>query len=395
MDFRNPGFLTGHIHSILDFYDSAVVDSVNGGFVQNFTDDGRVFEPLTRHLVSSARLVFNYATAYRLFGDRRHLANVEHGLRYIEGVHRKHDVDGYHWRLADNRPVDSTNYCYGLAFVLLAYASAHAAGIAPARAGIHATADLMQRRFWQADTAVYADEAAADWSAVSAYRGQNANMHSCEALLAAYEATGEAAFLERAATLAHRFTVELASPGNGLIWEHYRQDLSIDWDYNRDDPANLYRPWGFQPGHQTEWAKLLLILHHHRPEAWMVERATALFDRAVDLAWDDEHGGLMFSLAPDGRVCDTDKYFWVQAESIAAAAWAAQATGEARYLSWYDRLWAYCWTHFIDHRHGAWYRVLTRDNRRTSDRKSIAGAKCDYHTLGACAEALRVFSDRP
>jgi mannose/cellobiose epimerase-like protein (N-acyl-D-glucosamine 2-epimerase family) len=90
-------------------------------------------------------------------------------------------------------------------------------------------------------------------------------------------------------------------------------------------------------------------------------------------------------------VCDDDKYFWVQAETLAAAALLAARTGEAAYWSRYDLLWAYCWEHFVDHRHGAWYRILTRDNRKYSDEKSPAG-KVDYHTMGACWEVLNVLA---
>jgi mannose/cellobiose epimerase-like protein (N-acyl-D-glucosamine 2-epimerase family) len=76
-------------------------------------------------------------------------------------------------------------------------------------------------------------------------------------------------------------------------------------------------------------------------------------------------------------------------QALAAAALLGARTGDAAYWSRYDRLWAYCWEHFVDHRHGAWYRLLTRDNRKYSDEKSPAG-KVDYHTMGACWEALNV-----
>ena len=42
----------------------------------------------------------------------------------------------------------------------------------------------------------------------------------------------------------------------------------------------------------------------------------------------------------------------------------------------------------VDHEHGAWFRILTRDNRKYDDLKSPAG-KTDYHTMGACYEVLR------
>jgi mannose/cellobiose epimerase-like protein (N-acyl-D-glucosamine 2-epimerase family) len=214
-------------------------------------------------------------------------------------------------------------------------------------------------------------------------------MHSCEALIEAFEATGEQRFLDRAFDLAKLVTVDLAEKSDGLIWEHFTPDLEIDWEYNKDDPKNLYRPWGFQPGHQTEWSKLLLTLHGHRPESWQLSRARELFDRALEAAWDHDHGGILYGFAPDKTICDDDKYFWVQAESFAAGFRLFQQTGDQQYADWYDRIWQYSWDHMTDHEHGAWYRVLTADNRQYSDAKSTAGGKCDYHTIGACWDVLR------
>jgi mannose/cellobiose epimerase-like protein (N-acyl-D-glucosamine 2-epimerase family) len=93
-------------------------------------------------------------------------------------------------------------------------------------------------------------------------------------------------------------------------------------------------------------------------------------------------------------VCDADKYFWVQAESLAAAAWLAVRTGDAAYWQWYDRLWAYAWQHFVDHQHGAWYRILGPANQKLTDEKSPAG-KTDYHTLGACQDVLAALGVPP
>jgi mannose/cellobiose epimerase-like protein (N-acyl-D-glucosamine 2-epimerase family) len=171
------------------------------------------------------------------------------------------------------------------------------------------------------------------------------------------------------------------------VWEHYRPDWSVDWDYNFNDRSNIFKPWGFQPGHQTEWAKLLLILESYAPEPWYLPKAQQLFDYALTQAWDHEHGGMVYGLDRDGAFYDTDKYYWVQAESLAAAAMLATRTGEERYWQAYRKLWEYSWQHLVDHRYGAWYRILSRDNQSYSDEKSPAG-KTDYHTMGACYDVL-------
>jgi mannose/cellobiose epimerase-like protein (N-acyl-D-glucosamine 2-epimerase family) len=139
----------------------------------------------------------------------------------------------------------------------------------------------------------------------------------------------------------------------------------------------------------VEWAKLLMILERHRPEAWMLPTARHLFDTSLSRAWDGEYGGLCYGFDPDGKWCDTDKYFWVQAEALAAAALLAARTDDADYWQWYQRIWAYSWEHLVDHEYGAWFRILDRQNRKYSDEKSPAG-KTDYHTMGACYEVLRL-----
>jgi len=397
-DFRSPAFLRRHIADTMAFYHPHAIDPA-GGFFHYFKDGGTIYDRSHRHLVSSTRFVYNYAMAALEFGADAQLAAeyrdaMQHGLRYLREVHRNPHTGGYAWTIRDGQPEDRTNHAYGVAFVLLAYASARKAGVAEAAAWMDETWELLERRFWDAEAGLYRDEADAEWH-FSAYRGQNANMHMCEAMLAAYQSSDEPRYLDRALTLADHMTRRQAALADGLVWEHYDAQWRIDWDYNRDNPKHLFRPWGFQPGHQTEWAKLLLILEsllleRNREERWLLPTARHLFDTAVKHAWDETHGGLCYGFAPDGSVCDNDKYFWVQAESLAAAALLHARTGDAGYAAWYDKLWAYSWQHFVDHEYGAWYRILTVDNRKYSDEKSPAG-KVDYHTMGACHELLQLY----
>lgn len=130
--------------------------------------------------------------------------------------------------IIDGQPVDQTNHCYGLAFVLLAYASAVKAGITEAEVYLHETFALMEQHFWRPEQGLYADEASADWQTLSPYRGQNANMHSCEALIAAFEATAHAPYLERALMLGYNICVRQTQTTGGQIWEHYDQAWQAD-----------------------------------------------------------------------------------------------------------------------------------------------------------------------
>ncbi|MBB3211387.1 mannose/cellobiose epimerase-like protein (N-acyl-D-glucosamine 2-epimerase family) [Herbaspirillum sp. Sphag1AN] len=392
LTYRDPAFVQQRLQRDIDFFTSHAFDP-KGGFFHYLNDDGSVYDAASRHLVNSTRMVFCHALAYRQSGKEAHREAARHGLRFIEEKHWQADYGGYAWVLNDGLPVDRTQHCYGLAFVLLAYAHAFDIGITEAQDGIGATFALMEKLFWSEQDGLYADEATPGGE-VASYRGQNANMHSCEALLAAFEATGELRYLHRAERLARNITVRQAALANGWIWEHYHADWRIDWDYNRHDNTNMFRPWGYQPGHMTEWAKLLLILERHAAHlqedaGWLVPRAQALFDATIPVAWDQQHGGLVYGIAPDMQVCDGDKYFWVQAESMATAALLAQRTGVELYWEVYEGLWAYSMAQLIDVERGGWYRILQRDNTRYGPEKPPHGKTDFYHPLGAYLESLQ------
>jgi mannose/cellobiose epimerase-like protein (N-acyl-D-glucosamine 2-epimerase family) len=384
-DYRDRAFLRDQIRSIIDFYHPACMDRRHGGFINQFLDDGSIFDARTKHLVGTCRFTYNFALCSLLFGEEAFRESASHGLNFLADHHRQSD-GGYAWVLDETRVADPTRHCYGHAFVLLAAAGAAKAGIPTAAETVAETYHLLEVHFWEPEANLYVDEiAAGDWSAVSPYRGQNCNMHMCEAMIAAYEATGEERYIARAATLARRICLDLAT--DGLIWEHYRTDWTPDWEFNRDNPKDLFKPYGYLPGHFVEWAKLLVILERYRPEPWHLPTAERLFRVAMEKAFDPVTGGIDYAFAPDGTILDTDRYYWVSAEAIAAAALLALRTGNPEYWDWYDRHWLYADRHFVDHRYGGWFRVLDAAGNKYSNEKSPA-AKTDYHPLAACYEVL-------
>ncbi|HEU0276712.1 MAG TPA: AGE family epimerase/isomerase, partial [Rhodanobacteraceae bacterium] len=341
-DFRSAAFLAQHIANTMAFYHPHCLDPAGGCF-HFYRNDGEIYNRSDRHLVSSARFVFDYAMYFRHFGGQAYLDGTRHCIDYLRSVHRNPATDGYAWTLHDGKVTDANQHCYGIAFVLVAYSHALRAGLAEAATWMDETWDLLERYFWDADAGLYRDEADAAWH-FSDYRGQNANMHMCEAMLAAFEASQRPRYLDRAITLADHMTRRQAAQAGGLVWEHYDRDWNIDWEYHKDKPKDLFQPWGFQPGHQTEWAKLLLIIEQHHSADWLLPTAQRLFDTALERAWDKQYGGICYGFAPDGSICDDDKYHWVQAESLACAALLATRTGDPKYWDWYRRLWEYAWT---------------------------------------------------
>lgn len=388
--FRTREFLLDHVARSLHFFDPARCVDPAGGHFHFFGEEGQVYDRTTRVLVTEARFIFTYATAYQYFKREEYRAAAAHGIAFLRGPLRNVENGAYHWVLKDGVPSDSKIYTYALAFVLLAYARAAAIGVEGCAAHCRETFEILEKRIWDGQRGLYAEEADAGWN-LSPYRSESGNLHMTEALLAAYEATGENLYLDRAALVADRVCNGLAGQTQGLVWEHFREDWSADTDFqNGDATLQIFRPWGFQPGHQVEWARLLLCLNRHRPAIWLVPKARFLFDVALVQAWDPGHGGLAYSFGPDGAPCDWDKIFWVQCEAIGTAAMLAAETGREEYWEAYDRLWRYSWRTLVDHAHGSW--------RRRCDRKGVPHflektklSLCvdpDYHILGGLGGAI-------
>jgi mannose/cellobiose epimerase-like protein (N-acyl-D-glucosamine 2-epimerase family) len=97
-DFRSRATRLAHILHTKAFYDPRCVDP-GGGFYHFYKEDGTVYDARTRHLVSSNRFVFNYALAYRQFGEAADGERMRHALAFLRGAHCNPASGGYAWEL--------------------------------------------------------------------------------------------------------------------------------------------------------------------------------------------------------------------------------------------------------------------------------------------------------
>lgn len=374
--YRDPWAPRQQILNVLNFYYPTIVDDVYGGYVAQIDRcDGHVYDGRTKHLTATCRATFNFSVGVRIGGPDWCRSAAEHGLSFLLDRHYDHERGGFDTLLAGTETVDDTRSAYGHAFALLALASATEAGLARAETALARVHDLVDERFWEDEHDLCADRFDGDWAAVDDYRGQNANMHVCEAMVAAHEATGDRRYLDRAYAIAAALVRDLAAEVDGLVWEDY----TADWTH--DGPGEI------EPGHQAEWAKLLCLLAEHREEPWLEERAVDLFEWATTVGWDDDHGGFYATVSPEGDPLDTDKLGWPVAEAIGASALLGARVDES-YWAQYDRLWAYAREHMINPKYGNWYRELTREHEHAYPNREVA-VEPDYHPLNNAFVAMR------
>ena len=267
-------------------------------------------------------------------------------------------------------PADTDNGAYARAFVLLAASSAVVAGSVGAGELLEQAAEGMLDGFWSEE-----DGACRETWPDDGYRGANANMHSVEAFLAAGDATGDAAWVQRALRIAERLIDGSARAHGWRVPEHYDAGWRPVHGYNRGRPRDQFRPYGVMPGHGLEWARLLLHLRVSLPEppGWLTEAAGELFARALADGW-ERSGGIVYTTEFDGTPVVRDRFHWVIAEAIGAAA----VLGEAE---WERRLWDFAEERLVDRERGSWHHELDADNRPAA--RTWRGKPDVYHALQA------------
>jgi mannose/cellobiose epimerase-like protein (N-acyl-D-glucosamine 2-epimerase family) len=327
-------------------------------------DDGRVVpgRPVETWIVARMTHVFGLA---HLLGRSGADELARHGVTALtDGPLR--DARNGGWSAATD---DDTKAAYVHAFVVLAGSTAVTAGVAGGRALLAEALGTWLGRFWDDHAGMAVEEWDAAWTRLSGYRGVNANMHGVEATLAAADAleTADIALSavelrERALRTTQRVVHGWARERDWRLPEHYTPDWAPLPDFNRDRPADPFRPYGVTVGHQFEWARLALHLRAALPDppGWLLDDAVGLFDAAAARGWAaDGHDGFPYTLDWADQPVVTARMHWVLCEAVAAATVLGEVTGEQRYRDLARRWRVHGEEHFLDRATGNWHHELT------------------------------------
>lgn len=370
--------LAAETDRLLDFARGSRVDR---GFA--WLDDDGVPDPSEPlHLWITARMTHVFALGH-LLGREDCAALTDHGLRSLRTAFRDPEAGGWFGAVGwDGVPASTGKAAYGHAFVLLAAASAAQAGRPGADELLAEAGDVLLRHFWSEEDGLCREEWDRGWRTLDGYRGANANMHATEAFLAAGDATGDGAWHARALRVARRLVHGVARDRGWRLPEHFDAGWQPVLDYNEDRPRDPFRPYGCTPGHGLEWSRLLVGLHGSAAGApdWLLADARALFARAMADGW-EAGGGLVYTTGHDGRPVARDRFHWVIAEAIGAAAALHAVTGEPGYRAWQERLWDFAERHLVDRERGSWRHELDAGNRPAS--ATWHGKPDAYHAVQA------------
>jgi mannose/cellobiose epimerase-like protein (N-acyl-D-glucosamine 2-epimerase family) len=341
------------------------IEPSTGGFIETLDRNGcAVANPRRARTQPRQMYAFSRAPAFGWGGDAALI--VGRGLEYFTKHYQR--PDGLFRTLADvdGAALDDRALLYDQAFALLGLAAAAMALDSRdrlERQALHLR-HVIDRLLGAGEGAFLSDEQ------TGSLRESNPHMHLLEACLAWHEIGGDPEWADLARRLVDLALSRFIRQDSGALGECY---LST-WE-----PMPGIAGRKIEPGHQFEWAWLLMRCEALHPASL---RLAALRLIAVGDEYGVRNGVAINALYDDFTVMDGNARFWPQTERLKAALLAATLTGESQFWSMAHAAASSFFPYLNTPLSGLWY-----DEQLPSGvlLNSPVPASTFYHVVGAIA----------
>lgn len=346
-------------------------DRIRGGFQEALTNTGPNAEQPRRARVQ-ARQIYCFARAASLGWSPAQAARlVSDGLQHFLARYRRPDGLFRALVAADGSTLDDRAVLYDQAFALLALAESQSV-LGPQPELLQA-AQVLRAALYQQLKRPGPGFSSAVTEPLPLLA--NPHMHLLESALSWIRIGNDTAWSTLAAEIVALALSRFIDPASGAVREYF----DADWAPLAGMAGRI-----IEPGHQFEWAWLLL--HWDEAEGGTAHRAAV---RLVQLG--EAHGirdGVAINeLLDDFSVHDGEARLWPQTERLKAAARMAAMTGDARYWSMAVQAARGLRRYFNTALRGLWYDRLTVEGQFV---QQAAPASSFYHIVCAICELKAV-----
>ncbi|HEX3913369.1 MAG TPA: AGE family epimerase/isomerase [Steroidobacteraceae bacterium] len=341
------------------------IDVRNGGFIEALGPHGDGLAQPRRARVHP-RQIYAFAQGQGLGWQGDAAAIIGRGMDYFTAHYRR--PDGLFRALvdADGTVLDDRALLYDQAFALLGFAAAATA--LDARAEYEARAlelrHLIDVRLRAEDGSYLSDESSMD------RRESNPHMHLLEACLAWAQIGRDSGWATCARSIVDLALSRFIRQDSGALGESYL----ASWEPTPGIAGRI-----IEPGHQFEWAWLLLRCENGHP---VPLRPVALRLIFIGDRFGVHNGVAINALYDDFTVKDANARCWPQTERLKAALLAATLTGVPQYWSMAKAAATSLLPYLQTPVAGLW---LDEQSPSGELRESMAPASTFYHLVGAIA----------
>jgi mannose/cellobiose epimerase-like protein (N-acyl-D-glucosamine 2-epimerase family) len=279
-------------------------DRIKGGFYERINLDGTPDDANRRTRVA-ARQVYSYALAQYMGYQEESNAAIDKGLAWLSGPARGPDGELYATLTPTGEIVRGEFDFYDYAFAMLAFATAYK--VRPDNKELKAAGEAIRDKLVSSykHPTVGFEESNPRTLPLKA----NPHMHMFEACLAWIEAGGDDKWREIAAEIADLCLAKFLHPVTGSL----REFFDGDWNPMSGNDGRIV-----EPGHQYEWAWLLIRWSQLTGDARFIAPARKLVEIGETYGTDPKRGVSFNELWDDFTPKDERARLWPQTERMKA-----------------------------------------------------------------------------
>lgn len=379
---------------ILPFWLRHTIDEEYGGFRGQIANDLSVDPHAGKGLILNARILWTFAKAYSFYRDPVYLSAARRAYEYICRHFWDEEFGGVYWMVDyRGRPLDTKKRIYAQAFTVYALAEyAHATGnpeaidramslVAQIELAGHDSAHAGYFETYERDWTLAADQRLSD-ADMDEKKSMNTHLHMLEAYTTLLRHLEDVTVRFRLRELIEIFLKYIIDPATHhliLFFDEEWRPRSEKISFGHDIECS----WLLCEAAQVLGDKDVL----RRVRAAAVSMAQAVYEQALDA-----DGGLLYEAekteAGPAEIVDSDKHWWPQAEAVVGFLNAYELSGRQHLLQAAKKSWAFIEGHIVDHEHGEWFWLVSRDGVPDTRQDKVGLWKCPYHNSRTCFEVM-------
>ena len=363
------------VYRALPLWSTTGVDKERGGFVERLHPNGNLEADVRRARLVS-RQIYAFSTAGRLGWTGPSDELVNHGRAALLTHHIGSDNVAIPRFRPDTRTSENGFDLYDQAFVLfgLSHLAQHAAGASAESIALNILSTM--RDGWS-----HAEGGFGETKPIVPPLKANPHMHLFEAAQAWLDVSTDSAWVDLAQEMADLCIARFINPRTGALQEYF----GAQWE----PPSDLEQQI-IEPGHQSEWAWLLVRWYKRTGHEKYLSAARGLFSVAEDRGTDPSRIRLVNELTADLQPRDRRMRLWPQTERIKSLVLFAELATSPYERELLDLRIEQAVAALLDYTvhpvAGSWWEHLGTDGQPVVE---PARASSLYHIMGAVAELSR------
>lgn len=376
--------------NILPFWMDNMVDP-RGGFYGRMDGRCTLEADAPKGAILNARILWTFASAYRVIGDPRYLETAVRAKDYILEHFVDKEFGGAYWSLnADGSVCDSKKQFYAIAFIVYGMSELYrASGDQQALDCAIELYKSIEEHSRDLQKAGYIEACTRDWQPIEDMRlsekdrndakTMNTHLHILEGYTSLYRVWKDEGLGKALEDLIVVFLERIDQPDGHL-------GLFFDEDWNLTSKMFSY-------GHDIEASWLLCEAAEVLGNEQLLQRVKTESTKMANAAADGftDLGGMIYEYDPESGHADNDRHWWVQAESVVGFYNQFQLSGEEMWRERSILSWAFIHKYIVAP-NGEWYwsavPVGTNDFRPNTTDDRAGFWKCPYHNGRMCMEII-------